>query len=163
FLIAGAAHAADAPAASGPTSWWDSFKLSGAVELGITGNPDDPSTGVNFGHLFTDRSNYPVMNQALITAERPLDPKATGTDFGFKFQGMYGTDARYTRLVGLLDHYTSAQYGLDIVEANGQMHLPYLTEGGIDLKAGIFVTLEGAEVIPAAGNIFYSHSYIFNF
>src|SRR5207253_8945702 len=43
------------------------------------------------------------------------------------------------------------------------LHLPLLTEGGIDVKLGKFVTLEGAETIDPRANPFYSHSYIFNF
>lgn len=37
------------------------------------------------------------------------------------------------------------------------------TTGGVDVKVGKMVTLEGAEVIDNTGNIFYSHTYIFNF
>src|SRR5579862_9765279 len=81
-----------APAA--PVRWVDTLKLSGHIEAGITGNPDSPSNGIDFGHLFTDRANTPLMNQLLLTAERPLDPQATGYDFGFKLQGLYGSDAR---------------------------------------------------------------------
>ncbi|MGQ4828462.1 outer membrane beta-barrel protein, partial [Enterococcus faecalis] len=51
----------------------------------------------------------------------------------------------------------------DIVEAYVNAHLPILTSGGVDIKAGQFVTLEGAEVIDATGDFFYSHTYIFNF
>ena len=43
-------------------------------------------------------------------------------------------------------------------------HLPVPhSAGGLDFKAGKFVTLEGAETIDPRANIFYSHSYIFNF
>ncbi len=45
---------------------------------------------------------------------------------------------------------------LDVVEAYLNLHFPILTSGGVDLKLGQFVTLEGAEVIDAKGNIFYS-------
>ncbi len=38
-----------------------------------------------------------------------------------------------------------------------------ISEGGVDLKVGQFVTPLGAEVITAPDNPFYSHSYIFNF
>lgn len=146
-----------------PVSWFDTVKFYGHLEGGMTFKGDGPSNGINFGHLFTDRSHALLLNQLLLTAERPLDPKATGFDFGFKFQFMYGTDARYTHFLGELDRVTSKRGQLDIVEAFGIVHLPWLTEGGIDVKFGQFVTLEGAEVIDAKGNFFYSHSYIFNF
>ena len=61
------------------------FKLYGWIEAGITGNPASPIDNHNFGHLFTDRANEPLLNQVSIVAERALDPKATGFDWGFKF------------------------------------------------------------------------------
>src|SRR5437879_3426387 len=66
------------------------FKLSGWIESGITLNPDEPSDHQNVGHLFTDRSNELLLNQAVITAARTLDPKASGFDWAFKAQFMYG-------------------------------------------------------------------------
>jgi len=159
------AAASDAPKSdtAAAANWSDTLKFSGHIEAGITGNPDDPSNGINFGHLFTDRANRPVLNQILLTGERPLDPKAAGYDFGFKLQGMYGSDARYTHSFNLFDRVTNNRNQFDIVEANGLAHLPLLTEGGIDFKVGIFPSPMSAEVIDAAGNALYSHSYIFNF
>src|SRR3954471_18989694 len=49
--------------------------IYGWVETGFTGNVDAPKDNQNFGRLFDDRSNEFVMNQAVITAERALDPK----------------------------------------------------------------------------------------
>ena len=79
------------------------FKLYGWIEGGITGNPDSPTDNHNFGHLFTDRSNEPLLNQVSIVGERALDPNATGFDWGFKAWFMYGSDARYTKSVGFAD------------------------------------------------------------
>jgi hypothetical protein len=103
------------------------------------------------------------MNQAVITAERVLDPKV-GFDWGFKLQFLFGTDARFIHSLGLLNHRTgSGLYQPDIPEAYLNLHLPIFTEGGVDLKLGKFVTLEGAETIDPRTNPFYSHTYIFNF
>ena len=53
---------------------------------------------------------------------------------------------------------------LDVVEASGSLHLPVtLFEGGLDIKAGLFATPLGAELIDPSTNPFYSHSYIFNY
>jgi hypothetical protein len=38
-----------------------------------------------------------------------------------------------------------------------------LTEGGVDVKLGKFVSLEGAETVDPRPNAFYSHTYMFNF
>ncbi len=140
------------------------FTIYGWVEGGFTGNVDSPRDRQNFGRLFDDRSKEPVLNQAVITAERTLDPKATGFDWGFKAQFLFGTDARFIHSKGLFDKtMKSSLYQPDIVEAYLNLHVPVLTEGGIDVKLGKFVTLEGAETIDPRTNIFYSHSYIFNF
>src|SRR5712691_5691369 len=146
-----------------PPSWWDTFEISGHLEGGATWNRENPPDGLNFGHLFTDRANTFLLNQALLTAQRPLDPKATGFDVGFKFQAMYGSDARYTHFLGEFDQSISGRNQFDIVEAHALFHLPWLTEGGMDVKIGQYVTLEGAEVIYAPDNPLYTHSYIFNF
>ena len=156
-----APSAAAAPAP--PASWSSTIKVSGHVEAGLMFNGADPANGINFGHLFTDKTNKPILNQVALTAERDLDPKATGVDFGFKIQGMYGSDSRFTHFIGELDRSPTTRNQFDIVEANVQAHLPILTKGGMDIKAGQFVTLLGQEVIDPTGNFFYSHSYDFLF
>lgn len=146
-----------------PESWSDTIKLSGHVEAGVTLNTANPPDGLNFGHLFTDKEGKPLLNQAVLTVERPINTSAQTVDVGFKLQGMYGSDARYTHFLGELDDVTNDRNQFDIVEAYVNAHLPILTAGGVDIKAGQFVTLEGAEVIYAPANFFYSHTYIFNF
>ncbi|WP_051335318.1 porin [Methylocapsa acidiphila] len=161
-LSAQAADVAIKPATPAP-AWIDTLTVTGAIEAGETFNPGYPSNGLNFGSLFTDKANSVLLNQALLTVQRPLDTNATGYDVGFKIQTMVGSDARYTHYLGELDYILPGRIQYDIVEAWGAVHLPWLYKGGIDVKVGQYVTLEGAEVIPAADNLLYSHSYIFNF
>src|SRR4030081_408072 len=164
LAMAGSAYAADLPlkAKKAPPlpSWWDTLTITGLVEVGASGNANSPAV-TNFGQLFTDKANSAFLNQASLTVQRPLDPKATGYDFGFKFQAMYGSDARYTHFLGEFDQSISDRNQFDIVEAHALFHLPWLTSGGVDLKIGQYVTLEGAEVINAPDNALYTHSYIF--
>lgn len=150
------AHAADG-------AWWSGIKAYGHLDAGITYNPDNPDPGVNFGHLFTDKPNQPLVNQLLLTLERPLDPLGNDYQLGFKLQGMFGSDARYTHFLNEFDRVISERHQVDVVEAYVNARLPILTSGGLDLKVGQFVTALGAEVIDARGNYLYSHSYIFNF
>ena len=104
------------------------------------------------------------LNQLLLTANKPLDPKNSDYQWGFKVQFMYGSDARYTQFLGELNRVDPDQrYQLDVVEANVLAHLPWLTEGGIDLKVGQYSTPLGYETIDPSTNPFYSHSYIFQF
>jgi hypothetical protein len=128
------------------------------------GNPSRPADGLNFGHLFTDHANQFQLNQVLLTAQKPLDPKNPDYQWGFKVQFMYGSDARYTQFLGELNRVDpNARYQFDVVEANVQAHLPWLTEGGVDLKAGQYPTPVGYETIDPSTNLFYSYFYIFQF
>src|SRR5207302_1400649 len=78
-------------------------------------------------------------------------------------QAMFGSDARFIHSLGLLDRTMHETLQPDLVEAFVVLHFPVLSAGGLDLKIGKFVTLEGAETIDPRANPFYSHSYIFNF
>lgn len=137
--------------------------IYGWVETSFTGNFASPEDNQNFGRLFDDRSNEFVMNQAVITAERELDPKS-GFDWGFKLQLLFGTDARYIHSLGMRHHQAgTGLYQGDVPEAYLSLHLPILTEGGLDVTIGKFISLEGAETVDPRTNAFYSHTYIFNF
>ena len=157
------ARAAEPAPAPPPPDWWSTFTITGQVEAGVTANVDNPASGINFGHLFTDKSGEPLLNQMLLTFARPVDPKATGYDFGIKAQFMYGSDARYTHYLGEFDYLVNDLNQFTPVELWAQFHLPWFFAGGVDIKAGQWVTLEGAETIDPSTNYLYSHSYIFNF
>jgi len=139
------------------------FKISGWIDAGVTFNPDSPQDNQNFGRLFDDRANEPLLNQVVINLERALAPQVGEFDWGFKLQFMYGSDARFIHSLGLFDRTAHEILQPDLVEAYLNLHFPVITESGLDLKLGKFVTLEGAETIDPRNNVFYSHTYIFNF
>jgi hypothetical protein len=139
------------------------FKIYGWIEGGITGNPDAPVDNHNFGHLLTDRANEPLLNQASIVAERALDPTVTGFDWGFKAWFMYGSDARYSKSVGFLDLVTNDRVQPDFPELYVSGHVPIPATNGVDLKLGKYQDPMSAETLDPRGNVFYSHSYIYNF
>jgi Putative beta-barrel porin-2, OmpL-like. bbp2 len=139
------------------------FKISGWIDTGITFNPDSPQSNQNFGRLFDDRANEPLLNQIVINFERALVPQPGQFDWGFKLQFMYGSDARFIHSLGLFDRTAHEILQPDLVEVYLNLHFPVMTDGGLDLKLGKFVTLEGAETIDPRTNFFYSHTYIFNF
>ena len=122
--------------------------------------PDDEQ---NFGRLFDDRANEVLLNQIVLAAEKLLAPAPGAGDRGFKLQAMLGSDARFIHSLGLLDNASSSQLQPDIPEAYLNFHLPVATDGGLDVKVGKFVTLEGAETIDPRTGPFFSHTYIFNF
>jgi hypothetical protein len=149
-----------------PPAWIDTVTIDGYAEGGIALNFNQPFNKLNWGHLYTDRANWPTFNSVTMTIQRPLDPKAEGYDFGFKLQPQIGEDMRYNHLTGFLDYLIPSRTQFGFLEANVLAHLPWksvVSEGGIDVKAGIFPTYNGAELMYAKDNLFYSHSYIFNF
>lgn len=169
-----AAPAADQPGAAAPADkpwappanfgeWASSIKLSFEADGGITVNTNSPNNRRNFGELTNDNSNRPILNQLSAIAERDVDPKSTGIDAGFKLWLMYGSDARITHTLGVFDQLIHDRNQLDVVEADVSVRFPNLFANGMDLKAGIFPSPMGIEVIDPKGNPFYSHSYTFQY
>jgi hypothetical protein len=70
-LSGGLARAADAAATPPPANWWDTLTVGGSLESGILFNPASPADGLNFGHLFTDKANQPLLNQILLDHPAP--------------------------------------------------------------------------------------------
>ena len=158
---AGATAAPAAPTA--PATWWSTVTLGAQLDAGVTGNPDRPADGLNFGRLFDDKANTVLLNQLQLTATRPINSAATGYDLGFILQATYGADARYTHYLGEFNRLTSDRNQFTVLQADLLLHTPWLVQGGIDLKLGQFVTPIGYETIDPSTNPFYSHSYLFNF
>ena len=138
-------------------------------ELGIYGNSLNPSQGVNgegynFGQWYTDNANEPQLNQILLTIAKPVDPKATGTSIGFTLQGLYGSDTRFNHYLGIGDTFMGSQRNqLNVTQAFIAAHLPILTAGGVELKAGLFTSPQGFETLDPSLDPFYSHTYTYNY
>lgn len=142
--------------------WSSGIKLGLQLQGGIVGNPTVPDRGVNFGQLFTDLPNRPLLNQLILSAARDIDPKATGYDFGFKLALLYGSDARIIQTLGIFDRLIHDRNQLALLEASVTARLPWLGNG-IDVKVGNFPTPLGFETIDPKTNAFYTRSYIFNY
>ena len=140
------------------------FRFYGWLDTGITANFDSPRDNQNFGRLLDDRSNEPLLNQFVLTAERGFDPMADHFDWAFQVQFLYGSDARYVHTTGLLDLATTDIMQPDLPEAWILGHFPIPgTAGGLDVQLGKFMTCEGADMSDPRVNVFYSRTYIFNF
>lgn len=146
-----------------PPAVWDTVAIDGFLEGGVVVAPGLPYNGLNFGHLYTDRANTPQFNQGVLTIQRPLDPNRSEIELGFKFEGVVGTDVRYSTYLGEMEYLIPGRTQFGVLEANALIHLPILTKGGMDIKVGQFFTYNGAEVFNAKDNIFYTHSYSYNF
>lgn len=156
-------EAAPRKAAAPPPSWLDTLTIDGYLSGGVAINFAKPFNKINFGHLQTDRANWPQFNQAILAVNRPLDRAASELDLGFQFVGLLGTDARYTQLLGMTEYLIRDRTQLSIVEAAALARLPILTKGGVDLKVGQFSSYNGFEALLSKENFFYTHSYSFNF
>jgi len=149
-----------------PAAWADTLTVGGHLEAGITGNPDAPADRRNFGRLFDDHANIPVVNQLWGTIQRLTDPHAAGWDFGFKIDAVFGTDARFLHLYNQFDHAIDSSYQLALYDASALIHVPGVGEGGTDVMVGVFgspLGFEQADPTANSGFSFYSHSYISNF
>lgn len=143
--------------------WASGISLHLQADGGITVNTVDPRSHRNFGQLFNDNSNGLILNQLLGTISRDVNPKSTENDYGFKLQFAYGSDSRITHTLGVFDQLIHDRNQLDIPEASISVRLPGVFANGLDLKAGIYPTPLGVELIDPKTNAFYSHSYIFNY
>jgi Putative beta-barrel porin-2, OmpL-like. bbp2 len=146
-----------------PTPPAPRFKLYGWIQGGFIGNPENPVDNHNFGQLYTDRSNEAVLNQVSVVAERDLDPSVTGFDWGFKAWFMYGADTRYSKALGLMDTTTDYILQPDFPEVSASVHIPIPGTNGMDVKGGKYQDPMSAETLDPRTNVFYSHSYIYDF
>ena len=142
------------------------IKFSAFAEFGVTGNFNDPNDHQNFGRVFDDRANEPLLNQVTATLERALAPEPGKFDWGFKLQAGIGSDGRFVNTLGTLENVNNGILMPYVVEAYGNVHFPLAflnKDAGIDIRLGQFATIIGQETIDPRTNVFYSHDYIFNF
>ncbi len=145
------------------SDWLWGIQVSGWIAQGSTLNTDRPGNGSNFPVGFNDDSNAYQLNQVYAIIERPVCDCGFGWDIGGRVDLLYGTDQRYTTARGLetrgdlSPRWNSDDYGLALPQLYAEFYAPVLS--GINFKVGHFYTLIGYEVVPAAENFFYSHTY----
>ena len=67
-------------------------------------------------------------------------------DYGFRFDNFFGNGSLGNQNAGIIrGPHLPGQFGWDPVQFYGELHLPVLTEGGIDLKVGRYYSLAGYE------------------
>ena len=126
-----------------------------------TRNPD----GFNGPDGFNDRDGEFLLDQFYTTIQKALKDNDCCWDWGFTVDLLYGSDYRFPLSKGLdaRDDGTPKWhtddrrlYGLALPQA----YLEFGTKA-LSYKVGHFYTLLGNEVVPAIGNVFYSHTYTF--
>ena len=151
-LLLGAAPAhADDPAAPAtpaapapPAAWTDGITFGAQIEAGISGNPRQSETPTSASSSPTIPTPV-LLNQVLLTVARDIPKDASGWDVGFRLQGMFGSDARYTHFLGIADYAIDQRTQLDVTEASVAVRVPVLQ--GLDLKVGLYPTPLGFETI----------------
>jgi hypothetical protein len=139
-------------------------KLYGWIQNSFTGNPGQPKNGFNFGVNPNYQANQWQGNQYYLVLENALE-QSDELNFGFRIDSLFGNDANWNHMVGVLNNAYPFPYfpGWDPAQFYGEAHLPILTEGGVDVKFGRWYTLHGYEVVPATGRPLLSVPYMFNY
>ena len=133
------------------------FVIGGWFQGGYHNKATPLSTTYGDGAAFNDVPHQFNIHQAYIYAERVADGDQ-GLDWGFRFDAVYGTDARYAQSFGQTSGWDTSWdhgvYGWALPQAYVEV-----ASGPLSVKAGHFYTIIGYETVPAIGNFFYSHSY----
>lgn len=115
-------------------------------------NFNDPESGLNTARVFDTESNSFALQCAKIAFEKLPD---AGGGVGFRTDLLFGQDAEVLTPFGSnRDQFDLEQAYVDILTPWGR---------GLDIKAGKFTTLLGAEVIEAKDNWNISRSLLFGY
>jgi hypothetical protein len=134
--------------------------LSGYVDTSYTYNTNHPDSGANTGRVFDTKSNSFLLQSAKVALEKL--PEKTG-GVGFRADIIAGEDGKVLN---------AATYGFSTTDPNDnsyfdleQAYIDVMAPlgKGLDIKAGKFVTLAGAEVIEAKDNWNYSRGLLFGY
>jgi hypothetical protein len=142
------------------------FDFGGWVEASWTHSFSNPPSNFIVGRVFDVDNDDPTLNQAVIYAQRAIQPLSDRFDIGFRTELLYGGDARFIHSNGLNSYggdspqaFPDEQF--DLTQAYLQFNVPI--GKGLLITAGKFVTLIGYEVINPNGDPLYSHSYLFGY
>lgn len=137
------------------------LSLTGWIDAGYGANAWNPASKFNGPVTFADRDNEFQMNQAYLVLEKGIDTGGCGWDFGGRVDVLYGTDARFTKSLGLelrrdgSDHWNSHRfYQLALPQFYGEVGY-----NDLSVKVGHFYTIIGYESVMAPQNFFYTHAY----
>jgi hypothetical protein len=131
------------------------LKLYGWIDAGYT----YASTGPGLLTVETRENRFGnefLVNQIALVLEKRLNPN--DWSLGFKSLFYAGADAALLRPEGGFTT-TNPRFGVDFRELYVSAHLPILTDGGVDVKAGRMGTIIGYESAMAPYRPFYSNDY----
>jgi Putative beta-barrel porin-2, OmpL-like. bbp2 len=137
-------------------------KIRGWIENSFTGNANGRGNGINFGVNPNSKADQWMGNQYYLIVERPLKQEDK-VNFGFRMDNMFGNDWQFTFMQGLFNRaFPNGWFpGYDMPQLFGEVHLPILTPGGLDIKGGRWYTIAGYESVMAPERTLLSVPYSF--
>ena len=154
---------AAAPASSNPggaflqiPSGLQGVQMSGFVDTSIGYNFGAPQARTNTLRAFDTQSQSFMINNAELNLQKPV---SADSRFGFKTSLMFGTDA--TVVGGVTTGLGTGTEQVELKDAYTEYLVPI--GEGLDVMAGKFATLHGAEVIESMNDWNFSRSYLFGF
>lgn len=148
------------------------ISIFGHAEASWTYSFSNPPNNVIAGRSFDFENQDLTFNQLNLTVERPVDVTEKKFDVGFRFENLYGGDARFQHSNGLFDYHgfglagnAADNPGPDEQYDLSQLYVDFAIPvgNGLRLRAGKFITLGGYEVVNPTGNALYSHGWVFNY
>jgi hypothetical protein len=138
------------------------FKIRGWIENSFTGNANGRGNGINFGVNPNYKADQWMGNQYYLIVERPLKQEDK-VNFGFRMDNLFGNDWQFTFMQGLFNRaFPNGWFaGYDMPQLFGEVHLPILTPGGLDVKGGRWYTIAGYESVMAPDRTLLSVPYAF--
>ncbi len=139
-------------------------KIYGWIQNSYTANANGKGNGLNFGVNPNSLADSWMGNQYYIIVENVLEQNDT-VNFGFRMDNLFGNDWQFNFNEGLFNRAFIPNHvqGYDLSQLYGEVHLPVLTPGGIDVKGGLWYTLAGYEQVPAIARPLLSVPYMFNY
>jgi hypothetical protein len=136
-------------------------RVFGWSENSFTGNANGTPAGLSNFSVFPNRlANQWQGNQNYLVVENPIEPDDL-VNLGFRVDTLFGNDWQFTKSYGMFDRaFTNNQFaGLDLPQIYGEIHLPILTPGGVDIKGGRFYSPAGYSAVPAISRPFITVPY----
>jgi Putative beta-barrel porin-2, OmpL-like. bbp2 len=139
-------------------------QLYGWIQNSYTGNTNGFGNGFNFGVNPNFKANSWMGNQYYLILENTVE-QSDEINFGYRVDNLFGNDWQFNYMQGLFNNaFNPGQFaGYDLAQAYIEAHLPAITEGGLDVKAGRWYTLAGYEQVPAIARPLLSVPYMFNY
>ncbi|MFI3218459.1 MAG: porin [Methylococcales bacterium] len=150
--------------------------VGGWLNGGVTYNAVNPIDRFNGPVTFADRASEFQLNQLNLFVQRTVATEGDKSDFGGRFDFMFGTDSVFTQAYGVpaydvntLQPLNRSNWDLHMLRGQNRFYdiaLPqayaeaYIPVGnGLNVKMGHFYTPIGYETVPAPDNFFYTHAY----